>query len=63
MHVQSLNARMLLGEEVDLTKHAQAVCTLVRVASRLPIGRRAKDITPSSLGEYLARKTHTEAAE
>ena len=45
VNVSDLNARLLLGEKVDLAQHAQAVTTLVRVASRLPIGRVAKDIT------------------
>lgn len=46
---------MMLGEPVDLTKHAQAVTSLVRVASRLPIGRTARDITPD-LNEYLRNR-------
>jgi hypothetical protein len=35
--LQSLNARLLLGEEVDLTDQSQAVSALVRLASRLGI--------------------------
>jgi hypothetical protein len=58
VHVQSLNARMLLGEDVDLSKHAQAVTTLVRVASRLPIGRVARQIP--SMQEYLRSLPHEE---
>lgn len=51
VHVSDLNARLLLGEKVDLAQHAQAVTTLVRVASRLPIGRVARQIP--SMAEYL----------
>jgi hypothetical protein len=58
VHVHDLNARMLLGEKVDLAEHAQAVTTLVRVASRLPIGRVAKQIP--SMAEYLRSLPHEE---
>ena len=51
VNVSDLNARLLLGEKVDLAQHAQAVTTLVRVASRLPIGRVARQIP--SMAEYL----------
>jgi hypothetical protein len=48
-----LNTKLVLGQEIDLSQHAQAVSAMVRVASRLGISRRAGDITPS-LSEYLA---------
>ena len=51
VHVSDLNARLLLGEKVDLAQAAQAVTTLVRVASRSPIGRVARQIP--SMAEYL----------
>jgi hypothetical protein len=47
MSVRDLNARLRLGEQVDIAQQAQAVTTLVRVASRLPNGRIARDITPT----------------
>jgi hypothetical protein len=52
VNLHNLNACLLLGQEVDVTKHAQAVTTLVRVASRLPTGRVARQIP--SMSEYLA---------
>jgi len=55
VHVNSLNARLLLGEEVDLNAHATACSTLVRIASRIGLGRRAKDVTAPRLHEYLAQ--------
>jgi hypothetical protein len=55
LHVQELTAKQLLGEEVDLTKHAQAVTTMVRVATRLPIGRRAKTIG-ATLSEIIRER-------
>src|SRR5215831_10590994 len=33
--LQHLNTKLALGEEIDLAQHAQAVGTMVRVASRL----------------------------
>jgi hypothetical protein len=43
--VGAANARLLLGEAVDIAEHSQTVSTLVRVASRIGLGRVAKDIT------------------
>jgi hypothetical protein len=42
-----LNAKLALGEEIDLSQHAQAVSAMVRVASRLGLQRRAKDVGPT----------------
>jgi hypothetical protein len=50
--IDSLNARLLLGEKINISDHAAVVSALVRVASRLGLRRRSKDVTPS-LGEYL----------
>jgi hypothetical protein len=47
-----LNARLALGEAIDLGQHAQAVSAMVRVASRLGLQRRAKDIGPT-FGDLL----------
>ena len=40
VHVHDLNARLLLGEEVDITAHASAISTMVRIASRIGVHRR-----------------------
>ena len=42
--LQHLNARLALGQSIDLAQHAQAVSAMVRVASRLGLQRRAKDV-------------------
>ena len=42
-------AEPALGEPIDATEHAQAVGVMVRVASRLSVKRRARDITELSL--------------
>lgn len=44
VHVHDLNARLLLGEEVDITAHASAISTMVRIASRIGTQRVAKEV-------------------
>jgi len=56
--VNDLNARLLLGEEVDILEQSQAISTMVRVASRIGVGRVARDATPT-VKDYLEQ----EAAE
>jgi hypothetical protein len=53
--LQYLNHQVLLGEssEIDLTGYATIASTMVRIGSRLGLGRRARDVTPS-LSEHLA---------
>jgi hypothetical protein len=60
--LDNLNTRLLLGQEIDLSQHAQAVSAMVRVASRLGLQRRARNVTPS-LSEYLAKLQESEEAE
>jgi hypothetical protein len=52
--LDNLNTRLLLGQEIDLSQHAQAVSAMVRVASRLGLQRRARPV--ETLAEYLARE-------
>ncbi|MEJ0076852.1 MAG: hypothetical protein WDO17_15650 [Alphaproteobacteria bacterium] len=52
VHVHDLNARLLLGQKIDLSEHSAAISSLVRIASRIGTRRRPKDVTPS-LAEYL----------
>jgi hypothetical protein len=51
LHVSDLNARLLLGEKIDVVEHSQAISTLVRIASRIGIHRLARDVSPLPL-EY-----------
>ena len=53
LNVHDINARLLLGEKVDLTKHSTAVGTLVRLAQRIGTTRIAKQINGSTLSDYL----------
>jgi hypothetical protein len=52
--LQHLNAQLALGQPIDLSQHAQCVGAMVRVAARLGLQRRMKDVGPS-LGEILRR--------
>jgi hypothetical protein len=53
IHVHDKNARLLLGEEVDIVEHCQAISTLVRVAQRIGLRRVVRDITPT-VADYVA---------
>jgi hypothetical protein len=55
-----LNTQFALGQQIDLSQHAQAVSAMVRVASRLGLQRRSRDVTPT-LSEYLAQLREAEA--
>jgi hypothetical protein len=64
VHVYDLNARLLLGQAIDLSDHAHAISSLVRFASRIGTRRRARDVTPDPL-EYaraLDDDAHTDDA-
>jgi hypothetical protein len=58
--VHDLNARLLLGEKVDILEHSQAISVMVRIASRLGMKRVVRDITPK-LSDIL--REGREAAE
>jgi hypothetical protein len=60
--MHNLNTRLLLGEKIDLAQHAQAVSAMVRVASRLGLRRRARDISPT-LSDYLTASAATSEAD
>jgi hypothetical protein len=52
--LNNLNTRLLLGQPISLAEHAQAVSAMVRVASRLGISRRARDLGPT-LSDFLRK--------
>ena len=47
--LDNLNTRLLLGEAIDLTAHGQTVSAMVRVAARLGVSRRMRDVTADPL--------------
>jgi hypothetical protein len=49
---EQMEARLANGEEINIAEHAQLASTLVRIAQRIGIDRRARNITPS-LPDYL----------
>jgi hypothetical protein len=49
---ENMEAKLAMGEAIDLSEHALISSTLVRLVTRLGIDRQAKDIS-SSLSEYL----------
>ena len=53
--LDDLNARVVLGQEIDVSTHAQVTSALVRIASRLGLRRRQHDVTPT-VEQYLRRK-------
>jgi hypothetical protein len=57
--VHAINARLLLGQSVDLAEHSQVVSTLVRIASRIGLGRMPHDVT---LDPLVYGREHGEAA-
>jgi hypothetical protein len=52
VHMHDLNARLLLGQQVDIISHSQVISTMVRIASRIGVHRVARDVTPD-LQTYL----------
>jgi hypothetical protein len=60
--VHDINARLLLGQEIDIGQTAQALSSLVRIAQRIGVARRSKDITPA-LPDYLDAKVKAAIAD
>jgi hypothetical protein len=58
--LQAINARILLGEEVDITDQASAASTLVRLAQRIGINRVPRDVTTLTLPEIISEPEHAE---
>ena len=49
---ESLEASLVEGKPIDIAEHAQLCSSLVRIAHRIGINRRLKNVTPS-LSDYL----------
>jgi hypothetical protein len=59
--LDNLNVQVLLGKEVDVSAYCQLTATLSRVASKLGLRRRARDVTTPSLGSYLSDRHDDDA--
>ena len=57
-----MESRLANGEQIDIQEHALLCSTLTRLAQRIGIERRAKEVTPS-VSEYLAAKELQEPRE
>jgi hypothetical protein len=55
--LQDMNARRALGQPVDMAEHSQVASTMVRIASRLGLNKRMRDVTPS-LDDILSEDAH-----
>jgi hypothetical protein len=55
MLAEQMEARLAQGEQINIQEYSVLVSTIMRVAQRIGIGRRAKNVTPS-LGDYLSNK-------
>lgn len=49
---EQMEAKLAAGEDINIVEHAQLASTLVRIAQRIGIDRRSRNITPS-LKDYL----------
>ena len=58
---EQLESRLVNGEQIDITEHAALSSTLVRLAARIGIDRRPRDITPS-VADYISSLNMREAA-
>ena len=52
---EQMEARLARGEQINIQEYSLLVSTMVRVAQRIGIERRARNVTPS-LGQYLSNK-------
>ena len=62
LRVQDFNTRLLIGSDVDVLAHCQAISTMVRIAARIGVRKLdARDGTMLTLREYL--ENHPAAKE
>ena len=55
MLAEQAEAKLARGEGIDISEHSQLCSTLTRLASRIGIDRRARNITPT-LSDYLNQR-------
>jgi hypothetical protein len=58
---EEMEAELARGEKIDISEHALLCSSLVRIANKLGLERRSKNITPPSVRDYVA--SIQEAAE
>jgi hypothetical protein len=55
VHVHDLNARLLLGEKINILEHSTAISTMVRIATRIGCDRLPREIGVNPLDYVKAR--------
>lgn len=56
---EQMEAQLALGHTIDVATHSTLTSTMVRVASRIGINRKAREVVPT-LAEYLTRRDERE---
>jgi hypothetical protein len=59
---EAMEARLVNGEAIDLQEHALLSSTLVRLAQRIGIDRRARNLVPD-LADYLEAKKASQGVQ
>lgn len=59
---EQAEAKLAAGEEINVEQHALLVSSLVRVAQRIGIDRRQRDVIVPTVEDYLEHRTREQAA-
>jgi hypothetical protein len=59
---EQMESRLANGKDISISEHALLCSTLTRIASRLGLERRSRDVTPS-LSDYLSTHHPSDVAE
>jgi len=60
---ERMEAALANGQQISITEHALLCSTLARLVTRIGIDRVPRDVTPSSLREYLATRASEPTGE
>jgi hypothetical protein len=61
--LDALTVKVLLGEQVDPYAYCQLSSTLTRIGARLGVRRKPKDVSVTSLADYLEHPVPGEEGE
>jgi hypothetical protein len=62
VHVGHINALLMLGKEINILEHSNAISTMVRVASRIGVNRIAKDVSVPRIDDYVKHANEQDVA-
>jgi len=60
---EMMEARLANGETINITEHSQLSSTLTRLATRIGLERRGRDVTPPTLDQIAQEIDDERAAE